>query len=84
MALRAGPVGLPQDGGGAQLGLACRIPFSSTSVVVFVVTTVLPGPGESSAGGWQLAVRVLRGPARRRQALNSRLRTGTDKGNPTV
>ncbi len=54
MALRAGPVGLLQEGGGHNVGWLGRAAvYQSVARLDF---------GESAAGGWQLAAGVVRPP----------------------
>lgn len=74
LALRAGSVGLPPEAGGRGRRTGGRGGLRAAAE-----SDRRPGP----RGRWQLAGSSLR-RVRRRRARNSRLRTGTDKGNPTV
>ena len=56
MALRAGPIGLPQEGGGHNVGWLGLWPKRKQRF------KARPDFGESAAGGWQLAVGVVRPP----------------------
>lgn len=75
LALRAGSVGLPPEAVGRGRRTGGRGPASRRAAESDRRTGL--------RGRWQLAGRPSRS-SRRRRARNSRLRTGTDKGNPTV